>query len=282
MSLAVEHWLTAGEIAAQAGEFDIAQTGFERVLDFPLNKLESSSLIRSYEGLANTYIQSGKMEQAADILAELAKHYDSRNHPDQALQALQRAHQLIPEQRRHLEQLCQAYMKVGQEEEYIRSSLRLAKLLLNQDLFGRAEALYRTLRGLPRWEETSTSPDQGDPCYRNIVDPLLELCLDKGATEDAIELLSDLARRYETAGEIPQALEQIERIHKVRPDHEPALEWQAEIFIREDRKPEALKTFERLANLEEGKGYYSKAIDHHLRMLDLDPNSPNALMLLNA
>ena len=280
-ALAAEHWLTAGQLALAAGgqtrDFDLAEESFRRVLDLPSRNLETPVLNRAYEGLAETYVQAGKPESAAEVFFRLARYQQSRGYSEAALEALERAQALAPERREYLEPLCQAYQQAGREEDYVRWSLKLAEALLKRDLIGRAEAVYRTLRGLPRWAEEGQSPERGEPSYASVVAPLLQLCLDKGATAEAVELLADLAERYERAGEIDRALKQLNRVLELQPDHVESLERLARAHFDQEQESQALETLTRLATLHEQRGYPQTALEILFQILEHNPEHPQAL-----
>lgn len=275
--LAADLLLTAGQSAREGGEFETAQTCFEKILDYPEGTLEPALIAQAFQGLADGFEQSGKAERAAAALIRLAEHHTLHERPREAIEALERAHAIAPRQRQALELLCQAYQKADREEESIRASLRLALLLIERDLMGRAEALYRGLLALPRWQDPGVPPDRGDPSYASVIAALIDLCLDKGSVSEAVELLSDLARRFQDSGNGEQALANWRRILKIQSDHTETLEQIAAHYARQHRTGEALDTYQRLAALNESRGYSQKALGYYFEMLNLAADSKAAL-----
>lgn len=277
-------WLTAGELARAIGEFDQAQSSFRRVLELSSKEqkgaapLDDSLVVRAYEGLAETFAQWGKPEQAAEALLSLAGEPPGpRNQLSRCIALLERAHALVPGQRQPLEQLSQAYLEAGREEDYIRSSLRLGQVLRQRDLIGRAESVYRSLCALPRWDAAGLSPEQGELSYQEVVGPLLDLCLDKGDEGEAARLLADLAERYLKAGRPEQARQQLERIVQLQPDHLESVERLAELYLSQDQSGPALDMLSRLSALHEKRGHFQQALETSLQMLELDPECEAAL-----
>lgn len=277
MPQAVEHWLTAGRMALVSGDLDLARNGFDRVLEYSSRQTESEALIQAYEGLADIHSQWGKPEQAAEVLSRLAQHYGERNQLEDSIRILEQAIELAPRQRQYLEKLCQAYQQAGREDDYIRSGLRLAQVLLELDLVGKAEGVYRTLCALPRWDEEGRQPDQGQPSFLDVILPLLHLSLDKGATADAVELLGNLSERYRRFDRYEDALEQLQRIVQIQPEHLETLEAISSIYQELGDEKSALDALGRLASLHEKRGHPQGALNLYLQMLDLDANHERAL-----
>ncbi len=194
--------------------------------------------------LAGMYIAAGNDRKAVEVYTEMADDYIAQGLPDKALEIYEKAIGNIP------------------DSDILR--FKLAKLVALSGNSSKALKIYLDVL-------------KEDPNNVEVLELLAEIYTNRNSKSEAVDAYLRMAAVYEKESKLDDLVRCYEEILELSPQNFAALKMSAEVYMKLGEKERLIIALTRLAKLFYEKGEKEKALNLYNKVLQLDPQNPDAL-----
>lgn len=194
--------------------------------------------------LAGMYIAAGNDSEAVEVYTEMADDYIAQGLPDKALDIYEKA--------------------IGNIPDYDILRFKLAGLYAASGNSSKALKIYLDVL-------------KDNPNNIEVLELLAEIYTDRNSKSEAVDAYLRMAAVYEKENKLDDLARCYEEILELSPQNLAALKMTAEIYMKRGEKEPLVAALTRLAKLFHEKGQKEKALNLYSKILQLDPQNPDAL-----